>query len=123
GRGGHGKVGKSADDRGGGKPGTAQIAEKGHYLSGAYVASFVGFLPASRPHLAILVAVRHPIGGQFGGVVAAPVFREIARQTVRYMDIPPDAPDDDRDGAVLGSFEKWKRNHPGEAKGTAQHDD
>jgi cell division protein FtsI/penicillin-binding protein 2 len=108
---GTGKKAKIAHYRVAGKTGTAQIAAGGRYLSGAYVASFIGFLPASRPRIAMLVAVRHPIGAQYGGTVAAPVFREIARQTMNYMQIPPDAPDDERDGAVEGSFEKWKRAH------------
>src|SRR6185503_8521063 len=64
-----------------GKTGTAQIAKGGHYGNG-YVASFAGFLPVEKPRLAILVSVWHPRRGQYGGVVSAPVFREIARQTV-----------------------------------------
>jgi stage V sporulation protein D (sporulation-specific penicillin-binding protein) len=120
---GTGKAAKIAHYTAAGKTGTAQIAQGGRYLSGAYVASFVGFLPAAQPRLAILVAVRHPIGQQYGGVVAAPVFREIARQTVRYLDLPPDAPDDYRDGTTPATFAKWKRDHPGETEGTDQHDD
>jgi cell division protein FtsI (penicillin-binding protein 3) len=80
-----------------GKTGTAQIARNGHYGHG-YVASFVGFLPASKPRLAILVAVWDPKAAQYGGVVSAPVFREIARQSVAYLKIAPDTPNDVRDG-------------------------
>jgi stage V sporulation protein D (sporulation-specific penicillin-binding protein) len=108
---GTGKAAKIAHYSVAGKTGTAQIAQGGRYASGAYVASFIGFLPASKPRLAILVAVRHPVGAQYGGTVAAPVFREIARQTMNYLQIPPDAPNDERDGAILGSFEKWKRQN------------
>jgi cell division protein FtsI/penicillin-binding protein 2 len=80
-----------------GKTGTAQIAKNGRYGNG-YVASFVGFVPAGKPRLAILVSAWHPKKDQYGGVVAAPVFREIARQSVAYLRIPPDTPNDLRDG-------------------------
>jgi cell division protein FtsI/penicillin-binding protein 2 len=75
------------------------MAAQGRYKAGAYVASFVGFLPVSRPRLAILVSVWHPRREQYGGDVAAPVFREIARQAAAHLQIRPDAPDDERDGA------------------------
>jgi len=88
-----------------GKTGTAQIAKNGRYGHG-YVASFVGFLPVKKPRLAILVSVWHPRRGQYGGVVSAPVFREIARQTVSYLGIPPDQPQDLRDGGALQTFAK-----------------
>jgi len=88
----------------GGKTGTAQIVEKGRYVPGAYAASFVGVIPARAPRLAILVTVFRPHGARYGGTVAAPVFREIAEQTVRYLEIPPDAPDDPRDGANPASY-------------------
>lgn len=80
-----------------GKTGTAQIAERGRYGHG-YVASFVGFVPAGKPRLAILVSAWHPRKDQYGGVVSAPVFREIARQSVAYLRVQPDTPGDLRDG-------------------------
>jgi len=43
------------------------------------VAFFVGYVPAEDPRLAILVLVDEPQGIGWGGTVAAPVFREIAR--------------------------------------------
>ncbi len=89
-----------------GKTGTAQIAKNGRYGHG-YVASFVGFLPVKKPRLAILVSVWHPRRGQYGGAVSAPVFREIARQSVAYLGIPPDAPEDLRDGADPGTFRRY----------------
>lgn len=88
-----------------GKTGTAQIAKNGRYGHG-YVASFAGFVPATRPRLAILVSVWHPRKGQYGGVVSAPVFREISRQCVSYLRIPPDVPNDLRDGRDPGSFHR-----------------
>ncbi len=73
-----------------GKTGTAQRpGPRGGYEPGAYVASFVGVVPADLPRLAILVVVDTPRGAYFGGDVAAPVFREIARQVLWYLRIPP----------------------------------
>ncbi|MBI3910684.1 MAG: penicillin-binding protein 2 [Armatimonadetes bacterium] len=110
---GTGKSAKIAHYRVGGKTGTAQIAAHGIYVPGAYVASFGGFFPAHRPHLVILVSVRRPKGAQYGGVVAAPAFREIARQCAAYLQIPPDAPGDERDGRDPGSFYRWQAHRGG----------
>ncbi len=74
-----------------GKTGTAQKAIPGGYSDSANVASFMGFLPAESPELAIIVVVDEPQPLHTGGLVAAPVFREIAEQAVRYLDIPPAA--------------------------------
>jgi cell division protein FtsI (penicillin-binding protein 3) len=75
-----------------GKTGTAQKAEHGRYVT-KYVASFVGLVPAKRPRLAILVMVDEPRGDIYGGVVAAPAFRDIARFDLQYLEVPPDAPE------------------------------
>ncbi len=76
-----------------GKTGTAQRpGPSGGYEPGAYVASFVGIVPADAPRLAILVIVDGPRGAYFGGDVAAPVFREIARQVLWYLRVPPEQP-------------------------------
>jgi stage V sporulation protein D (sporulation-specific penicillin-binding protein) len=130
--GGTGKAAKIANYSVAGKTGTAQLARNGHYVHGAYVSSFIGFIPAgsagdgqeaaksaaethapapaandasrpiARPRIAILVAVTWPKAHQYGATVAAPAFREIARQTMNYMEIPPDAPGDSRDGSRPG---------------------
>ena len=75
-----------------GKTGTAQKAENGRYVT-KYVASFVGLVPAKKPKLAILVMVDEPRGDIYGGVVAAPIFRDIARFSLQYLEVPPDAPE------------------------------
>jgi len=77
-----------------GKTGTAAKPDPvlGGYSTSKYVASFVGFLPASNPRLVILVAVDEPKGAIWGGSVAAPVFSEIARFALQYLEVPPDAP-------------------------------
>ena len=75
-----------------GKTGTAQKAEHGRYVR-KYVASFVGLVPAKHPRFAILVMVDEPQGNIYGGVVAAPAFRDIARFNLQYLEVPPDAPE------------------------------
>jgi cell division protein FtsI/penicillin-binding protein 2 len=74
-----------------GKTGTAEKPDERGYGTGNYVASFVGIVPASDPRLAILVLVDEPEGQYYGGMVAAPAFRELARFTLQYLEIPPDA--------------------------------
>jgi cell division protein FtsI (penicillin-binding protein 3) len=75
-----------------GKTGTAAKPDPhGGYSDSRYVASFVGFVPASRPQIVVLVAVDEPRGAIWGGVVAAPAFREIAEPTLQYLEVPPDA--------------------------------
>ncbi len=75
-----------------GKTGTAQKAEPGSkgYLPDQYVVSFVGFLPAENPRLVILVVFDEPLAPyQQGGMLAAPVFKAVAEQSARYLNIPP----------------------------------
>jgi cell division protein FtsI/penicillin-binding protein 2 len=72
-----------------GKTGTAEKPGPGGYDSDRNLASFVGFLPAEDPAISIIVTVDEPQPLHQGGQVAAPVFREIAEQAVRYLDIPP----------------------------------
>lgn len=71
-----------------GKTGTADKPGIGGYDRGKTLASFIGFLPAERPEIAILVTFDEPQGLRQGGQVAAPVFRAIAEKAVRYLDIP-----------------------------------
>ncbi len=72
-----------------GKTGTAQKAGKtGKYLENKYMSSFVGFAPAEKPEIALLLVFDEPEGLQDGGDVAAPVFAQIAADTLKYMQIP-----------------------------------
>ncbi|HEX8153799.1 MAG TPA: penicillin-binding transpeptidase domain-containing protein [Thermoanaerobaculia bacterium] len=75
-----------------GKTGTAQKAGRGGYSAHNFVASFAGYVPADRPRLVILVVVDEPRGAQYGGVIAAPVFREIAEASLRYLRVAPSIP-------------------------------
>jgi cell division protein FtsI (penicillin-binding protein 3) len=75
-----------------GKTGTAQKADPagGGYSKDKYIASFVGFVPAENPEVVVLVMIDEPCEKHYGGVVAAPVFRRIVRETLRYLKIPPE---------------------------------
>jgi cell division protein FtsI (penicillin-binding protein 3) len=77
-----------------GKTGTAQkIDASGHYSPVDHVASFVGFVPASRPALVILASLDSPRGpANEGGDVAAPLFARVAEDSLRVLAVPPDDP-------------------------------
>lgn len=76
-----------------GKTGSAQISKpKGGYEPGAFVSSFIGFAPATKPRLVIAVVVNRPQGSHWGATVAAPVFREIGENALATMRVPLDAP-------------------------------
>ena len=75
-----------------GKTGTAAKPDpSGGYSDTRYVASFVGFAPAKRPELVVLVTVDEPRGAIYGGVVAGPPFAEIMEFALPYLEVPPDA--------------------------------
>jgi cell division protein FtsI (penicillin-binding protein 3)/stage V sporulation protein D (sporulation-specific penicillin-binding protein) len=77
-----------------GKTGTAAKPDpvRGGYSTSNYVASFVGIVPASKPRLVILVSVDEPRAAIWGGVVAAPAFKQIARFALQYLEVSPDDP-------------------------------
>jgi len=72
-----------------GKTGTAQKPVAGGYSHDLNIASFVGVLPADNPQIGLIVVVDEPQPLHTGGAVAAPVFRAIAEQAVRYLEISP----------------------------------
>jgi cell division protein FtsI (penicillin-binding protein 3) len=76
-----------------GKTGTAAKPDaSGGYSDTNYVASFVGIVPATKPRLVVLVSIDEPQGQIFGGLVAAPAFKEIANFALQYLNVPPDDP-------------------------------
>jgi cell division protein FtsI (penicillin-binding protein 3) len=79
-----------------GKTGSAQIYDpvKREYTH-TYNASFLGFAPVTNPRVVIAVTLHGTGGGNsgFGGVRAAPVFREVAMSALRMFDVPKDLPD------------------------------
>jgi cell division protein FtsI (penicillin-binding protein 3) len=85
-----------------GKTGTAQVADPVHggYAEDAWIASFVGFVPADRPRLAMAVVLVEPVINHYGGQTAGPVFRRIADQALRYLGVPPNRPTADAPAAA-----------------------
>ncbi|KJU83720.1 stage V sporulation protein D [Candidatus Magnetobacterium bavaricum] len=77
-----------------GKTGTAQIFDKsiGRYSGVDYISSFVGFVPADKPAFALIVVVWKPRGQIYGGLVAAPVFKNITEKSLSYLNVPKDDP-------------------------------
>ncbi|MDE3075071.1 MAG: peptidoglycan glycosyltransferase, partial [Chloroflexota bacterium] len=75
------------------KTGTAQVASpKGGYAEGKFVASLLGFAPADAPKFVMLVKIDEPQGVPFGAEVAAPVWRELAKQLFVHFRIEPTDP-------------------------------
>jgi cell division protein FtsI (penicillin-binding protein 3) len=75
-----------------GKTGTERKLEGGAYVR-KYVASFVGFAPASDPRLIVAVMIDEPAGDQYyGGEVAAPVFAQVMEGALRTLGVPQDMP-------------------------------
>lgn len=66
----------------GGKTGTAQRYVNGAYTNKEHNSSFIGFFPADNPKVLCLVLLYAPKSGMYGGTVAAPVFREVAKRIV-----------------------------------------
>jgi cell division protein FtsI (penicillin-binding protein 3) len=73
-----------------GKTGTAAKLVNGAYSKSEYRSSFVGFFPSRKPVVTVLVVVDTPrTGVYYGGVVAGPIFKDIAEATIRHLGIPP----------------------------------
>jgi cell division protein FtsI (penicillin-binding protein 3) len=81
---------RMAEYRVAGKTGTAQKIDP---VAGGYsdkrIASFVGLVPAEDPRAVILVVIDEPKTDVYGGLVAAPAFKEIAASVMAYMGVPP----------------------------------
>ncbi len=83
-----------------GKSGTAEKIIDGVYSKEHNISSFVGFAPAHHPRFVLIVSIDDPArkfipgygGQQFGGVCAAPIFREIATKALQYLGVTPDDP-------------------------------
>ena len=78
-----------------GKTGTARKPAENvrGYKAGAYVSSFAGFVPAEDPRLSAIVILDEPTP-IYGGIVAAPVFAQVANYALRELRIPPPVPRD-----------------------------
>ena len=78
-----------------GKTGTSKKfdSSRGGYASGQYFASFIGFVPAENPRFVLLVTTDEPHGwSYYGGTVSGPAFRAIAERTLKYFDVKPTVP-------------------------------
>ena len=83
-----------------GKSGTAEKVIDGNYSKDHNISSFIGFAPAAQPRFVLIVSIDDPekkvIPGvgkqQYGGVCAAPVFKEIATRALQYLGVTPDDP-------------------------------
>ncbi len=87
-----------------GKTGTAQRIVGRTYSHSKYNSWFVGLIPAENPVLAVAVVVEDPRGAIYGGVVAAPIFREIAAQSMRILGYYPKEPVKEKTEPVLASL-------------------
>lgn len=72
------------------KTGTAQVGLRtGGYAEDDYVASFLGILPTDDPRLVLYVVLENPEGERpYGGILAAPIFKEAAEELIAYLGIP-----------------------------------
>ena len=76
----------------GGKTGTAQKIDPATHLYSKtmHVASFAGIAPVNNPVIAVAVVMDNPKGAYYGASVSAPVFAEVAQQTLEYLGVPHD---------------------------------
>lgn len=83
----------------GGKTGTAQIFEHGHYTH-LYNASFMGFAPLNNPALVAIVTINGTSGDNgMGGAVSGPVWTDIMNEALRLYNVPKDLPETESPGA------------------------
>jgi cell division protein FtsI (penicillin-binding protein 3) len=66
----------------GGKTGTSQRLVDGNYSKLNYNSSFIGFFPADNPQIICLILLNSPGVGRYGGLAAAPVFRNVAQKII-----------------------------------------
>jgi cell division protein FtsI/penicillin-binding protein 2 len=90
GKGGTAPIADIADYEVAGKTGTTQKIINGKYSTSHHVASFSGFFPVNDPKLAITVIIDEPHGEgvAYGGKVSAPIFREVALECIKWLNIP-----------------------------------
>jgi cell division protein FtsI (penicillin-binding protein 3) len=69
-----------------GKTGTSKQLIGGSYeQTSAYTATFVGYYPANKPRVAMIVLLDRPSTSIYGGVVSAPIFRRIVQKTMTML--------------------------------------
>ncbi|HOA79030.1 MAG TPA: penicillin-binding transpeptidase domain-containing protein [Bacilli bacterium] len=72
----------------GGKTGTAQIPIDGVYVPGKYILSFLGIAPMNDPRVSAYIAINQPKTSiQYGGVIVAPMLKEVLLDSLSLMDV------------------------------------
>jgi cell division protein FtsI (penicillin-binding protein 3) len=102
---GTGKGAKLEGYTAGGKTGSAQIYDyAGHHYTHTYNGSFMGFAPLTNPAVVVVVTLNGTHGqAGFGGAAAAPVFRAVATEALRILDVPKDLPEVQRATSTLSA--------------------
>lgn len=79
-----------------GKTGTSEKIPRGN---GKYIASFIGFAPADDPQVLCLVILDEPAPGRqyYGGMIAAPVVKNILEDTLQYLGVEPQYKEDEKE--------------------------
>jgi cell division protein FtsI/penicillin-binding protein 2 len=77
-----------------GKTGTAQVPDpvRGGYMEGQYIGSFIGAAPLNNPQVVVVVNIFRPnrSKGYYGGIVAAPLAKDVIEKTLAYLGVQPD---------------------------------
>ncbi len=82
----------------GGKTGTAHLAKPikqgGNYDESKVISLFAGFGPLKNPRIVAVIVIRYPQSKvRFGGYVCGPVFKNVVRYTLTYLNVPPEPVD------------------------------
>ncbi len=86
----------------GGKTGTAQKSANGSYLTGNYITSFIGIMPANDPKIVVYIAVDNPKGVvQYGGTVVAPIAKNILQSAIPILGIEPQSDEIEKEFVYL----------------------
>ena len=67
----------------GGKTATSQTLPRSEHR---YISSFLGFAPADDPKVLVIAIINNPKGTYYGGLIAAPVVKEIMENILPYLD-------------------------------------
>jgi len=95
-----------------GKTGTSRKLIDKKYDPRRHFASFMGFFPADKPQYGVLVMLDDPAGDTTGGDVAAPLFKRIGDNILRFRETSPDP---DREANLKLSLRDWPVSETDEA--------
>lgn len=72
----------------GGKTGTAQIAENGHYLDNKFILSYMGIAPMDDPQIGIYISIQNPHNAiQYGGTTVGPIVKEVMFESLKFLNV------------------------------------